>query len=591
MSKSSTTMVAQSSVRRSQRSQPGASEASQGRAFRETLESIAIAVVLAFLFRAFVAEAFVIPTGSMAPTLQGRHMDVFCDQCDYQYRSGASIENDGGGEVVATSCPMCGYTMRLDKVQNPNHRSFSGDRILVSKFAYEIGSPQRWDVLVFKYPGNAKQNYIKRLVGLPEETLRIRHGNIYVRPEEDADLGEGGFRVARKPPRKIQAMLQQIHDTDHLAEELVRAGWPSRWQDWANPESPTWEVDSGGSWFETCGTHEGTAWLRYRHVVARDGDWDDLQRGRIPRTLRDSSPLGELISDYYAYNDGVERSNMPGRPLVPRRSWGLHWVGDLSVEALVQVQGSDGHVLLDLVQGGVHYTCRIDVATGEAELAIDAGRRPFECDRGERVVHPRAPTRVRGPGHYRLQFANVDDQLVLWVNRRLVTFDGPTTYRSEGDVVPRWSPEDAGDLEPAGIGSQGAALSISRLKMYRDVYYISSTHETSETDYAERFGDREILEVFRSPASWEETRIFASRRPHAEFDLGPDAYFPIGDNSPQSRDARLWSHPQHFAAGVGPPPSVRRDLLTGKALLIYWPHPWNHPIPFFPNFRGMGLIR
>ena len=43
---------------------------------RETFESIVVAFVLAFLFRAFEAEAFVIPTGSMAPTLLGRHKDV-----------------------------------------------------------------------------------------------------------------------------------------------------------------------------------------------------------------------------------------------------------------------------------------------------------------------------------------------------------------------------------------------------------------------------------------------------------------------------------------------------------------------------------
>jgi signal peptidase I len=36
---------------------------------------------------------------------------------------------------------------------------------------------------------------------------------------------------------------------------------------------------------------------------------------------------------------------------------------------------------------------------------------------------------------------------------------------------------------------------------------------------------------------------------------------------------------------------VRRDLLTGKALVIYWPHSWRRPIPFFPNFQRMGLIR
>ena len=62
-------------------------------AMRETVESIALAVILAFLFRAFVAEAFVIPTGSMAPTLMGQHKDVHCPECGYWYQAGASMRD------------------------------------------------------------------------------------------------------------------------------------------------------------------------------------------------------------------------------------------------------------------------------------------------------------------------------------------------------------------------------------------------------------------------------------------------------------------------------------------------------------------
>ena len=60
---------------------------------RETIESIVVAFVLAFLFRTFEAEAFVIPTGSMSPALQGRHKDVECDQCGYRFRTTASSED------------------------------------------------------------------------------------------------------------------------------------------------------------------------------------------------------------------------------------------------------------------------------------------------------------------------------------------------------------------------------------------------------------------------------------------------------------------------------------------------------------------
>jgi signal peptidase I len=571
--------------------QTKAGKSSEGKAIRETIESIAVAVVLAFLFRAFVAEAFVIPTGSMAPTLQGRHMDVACEKCSYQYRTGASLENDRGssGEVIATTCPLCGYTMTLQKNINANHRSFSGDRILVSKFAYEIGDPQRWDVIVFKYPGNAKQNYIKRLVGLPNETVRIRHGDIYYRPESEAAEGDAGFRIARKSPSKLRAMLQLVYDTRFQSPDLIQAGWPSRWQDWRTPSSPSWQVLDDGRSFRAEGTDPETAWLRYRHLLPWDSDWNEIEAGRIPPVLREGRLQGQLISDYYAYNDGVEKTGFR-LGASRRRAWGLNWVGDLALEADVQVRGNTGNLLLDLVEGGVHYTCRIDVATGEAILSIDGGARSFLGDKGPEVQHPRAETRVRGPGRYRLMLANCDDQLVLWVNGWDVAFEGPTTYVPDRDVRPKWAPEAPGDMEPAGVGTAGADVLVSRLRLYRDVYYVSSNSRSSDSDYDQYFDERDILEVFSSPESWSSTPLFDRRRAYAEFVMGDGDFFPLGDNSPQSKDARLWSPggPQGWGH---PPPSVRRELLTGKALVIYWPHPWNAPIPFFPNFERMGLIR
>ena len=51
-------------------------------------------VRLAFLFRTFEAEAFVIPTGSMAPTLMGRHKDMNCPECGNEYQISASEKQD-----------------------------------------------------------------------------------------------------------------------------------------------------------------------------------------------------------------------------------------------------------------------------------------------------------------------------------------------------------------------------------------------------------------------------------------------------------------------------------------------------------------
>jgi signal peptidase I len=562
-----------------------------GRATRETIESIAVAVILAFLFRAFVAEAFVIPTGSMAPTLQGRHMDVTCSKCGCPYRTGASVENEGMGEVKATTCPICRFPMELKKDRDPNQRSFNGDRILVSKFAYEVGDPKRWDVIVFKFPGNAKQNYIKRLVGLPNETLWIRHGNVYTRSAQESNAGK--FRIARKPPHKLKAMLQVVDDTQYRSAELTDAGWPSRWQEWSATGEPTWRHRADGQGFETIAAPQGPVWLRYRHMVPWAEDWDDLADGRIPRRLTDGHLQGQLITDYYAYNDSMEAYQY--REAKPA---GMHWVGDLAIHGEeVEIQGNQGAVLLDLVKGGVHYTCRIDVATGEAALSIDNGRGAFDGEDGTRVKHPKATTRLRGPGTYNLRFSNCDDQLLLWVNDRLVEFDGPTTYEPDGNEKPKWSPQDAGDLEPAGLGAEGVAVRIKNLQVLRDVYYVASSYQTQEDRRTPAEDDYEnlrwtesradyVARVFADPQSWATTTLFDTRRGNVQFVLGPDDFFPMGDNSPQSQDARVWT-----ARFPQTAPLVKRDLLTGKALLIYWPHAWRRPIPFLPNFRRMGLIR
>jgi len=141
----------------------GPMASSSHRAVRETIESIVIAFILAFLFRTFEAEAFVIPTGSMAPTLHGVHKDLECPQCGIEYRVGASQESpEEAGRMRLPAgqpppriedgiCPQCGF-VRHDLKGEP---SYGGDRILVNKFADQLGEPERWDVIVFRFPGDA----------------------------------------------------------------------------------------------------------------------------------------------------------------------------------------------------------------------------------------------------------------------------------------------------------------------------------------------------------------------------------------------------------------------------------------------------
>jgi signal peptidase I len=114
-------------------------------AARENVEAIFIAVLIALFVRAFIVQAFKIPSASMVPTL------------------------------------------------------LIGDQILVNKFIYgvrlpftntlliPVSKPKRWDIVVFRYPENRKIDYIKRVVATGGETLEIRQKEIFINGKKVED--------------------------------------------------------------------------------------------------------------------------------------------------------------------------------------------------------------------------------------------------------------------------------------------------------------------------------------------------------------------------------------------------------------------
>src|SRR2546430_16082241 len=97
---------------------------------REVVETVVFVVVLVLLLKTFLAEAFVIPTGSMADTLLGYHKTVQCEQCGYKFRVNLSREVDPdvppARHGMAGRCPNCEYLNRL-RALPPEQRGGPGE--------------------------------------------------------------------------------------------------------------------------------------------------------------------------------------------------------------------------------------------------------------------------------------------------------------------------------------------------------------------------------------------------------------------------------------------------------------------------------
>ncbi|MEX0716651.1 MAG: signal peptidase I [Planctomycetaceae bacterium] len=582
---------------------------------RETVESIVIAFILAFLFRTFEAEAFVIPTGSMAPTLYGRHIDVECPQCGYHYAVGASEEVDADGYLdgvyVETSrCPNCRFETRVKNLPSGVEflPVFKGDRILVNKFPFEFWEPSRWDVVVFKYPETPTINYIKRMVGLPGETIEIRQGDIYVKTADQPE-----WRIARKDDPDKQRELQiLVYDDRHPEKLLHEMSWPERWaavqrgDGSSDAEIAGWLDDDSG-WRrdpESRSFHIALAaapadreprWIRYRHFVPDPGDWEEAAAAldqQRPANLHPERRL-QLVSDFTGYNAFSTRV-IPGRMGSADSGirHGLFWVGDLTLDCRVEVgeTAENGRLIFELNEGDRWYRATLDPATGEAALSyLD------EESRAERQLATGA-TRLRGGGTHDVSFANVDDRLCLWIDGTLVEFDETTEYPPMGGMGGLQTPTIA-DLAPAGVASRGVEATVSRLLLERDIYYRGDMQDPRDQFHRDEppaiyeYGGgpdeesaRALWSKLGNPAAWfsEYERNRSATRTDRdvafEFPLGEDEFFMLGDNSPKSKDSRLWSNTRRAVNRH----AVPRSALVGKAFFIYWPH----GKPFLNDGRG-----
>jgi signal peptidase I len=160
---------------------------SLGQAIRAWVISLfAVPVFLAlllFVVRPFVAERFIVPSNSMAPIVVGWHFIGVCPNCGGVMVSSANTLGEfGRPDSDRGVCTVC---MQAGPINDVSTEVEEADRIVVNKLL----APRRWDIIAFRSPTDHDYIYIKRVVGLPRETVFIEDDAIFINDERQTPQG------------------------------------------------------------------------------------------------------------------------------------------------------------------------------------------------------------------------------------------------------------------------------------------------------------------------------------------------------------------------------------------------------------------
>ncbi|MSQ95822.1 MAG: hypothetical protein EXR98_14870 [Gemmataceae bacterium] len=492
-----------------------------------------LAMTLVTMAQLSIVKAYVVPTGSMAPTILGFHKDVTCPQCKSRLSINASMEMDSPfrvpEKITGCTCTNCRFPIDFAK-EKMTPRPLGGDRILA--VAASPKSVQRGDVMVHRHPPSwfrekrEELNYVSRVLGLPGETLAIHAGRIYsstdlkhkdgkVKPEElwqhphmhvDDDeairrFQQGKFQIVRKSPAMLLAMRRIVYDHDFPAYR------PDLAPRWAGAKNTAWRRDEPHG-FQYDGKGAGVDWLSYRHLLRPNG-------------IGKARP--HLIMDDLAYNTYTTANR--------RFDQEPNWVGDLLLQCQVSVSKPEGELWLDLARGSDRFQARCKLDSGRCTLyRLSKNGKP-------KKLASIMKTALNKVGTFLIRFANCDDRLTLWIDDQLPFGDG-VPY----DASPQNGPT-LDDLDPVRIGSDKARIRVHQLQLWRNIYY------------TQRGGSPDVDRVDGAdPKTWDPLR----KPPTTTFYVQPGHYFFLSDNPPWSSDSRDW--------GVVP-----AGLLAGKVVLRYFP--------------------
>jgi signal peptidase I len=374
---------------------------------RRVIEYAVLAVVFELLLRTWCVDDLLAPFrvsgGSMAETLVGEHRDVVCGDCGYRFSCEADVRPISPRAV----CPNCGCAGN-DVESLPD---VDGDRLLVAKSAFYLRPPQRWDIVAFRSPDEASKPCVKRVVGLPGESVLIRDGDVYVNGD-----------IQQKPWPVSRSMAQLVYDASYPPRP--QSGLPARWR---GDAGITGWAESGGTFrCPAAATSQAIDWLTYYH-------W---RRAPGSKCAAVETPITDDI--------GYHQTRI-------RRVEDIRPVSDLLLSFRLTEVAGPGWLWIRATDGRDEFRLRLNTA----EPSCEAFRNE------ERLPVPPADRWPKGLAGVLVEVCLFDRQLVLALGG-----DPVVVYPYEPSPRPRRP-----TAHPLAIGAESVGLAIGDLRVFRDVLY------------------------------------------------------------------------------------------------------------------------
>lgn len=444
--------------------------------FRVLLVVIVVFSGLFLVLRTVAVEPFGVPTGSMAPSLIGHHRDGPCPRCGYTVRVGRPTSGDLNRHFASVACQNCEFGRdEGQQLSLADARDLSGDRLLVDKNVYDLRRPRRWEMVVFRCPDTDPKEfgkpYVKRLVGLPGETITIQDGDVYI---------DG--QIARKGPAEVRETMFPVFDMT-CAPKV--SGWGVRWL-----------VDRGDRRLPAgAGAVAATAppVIENNALVLDAAETPQSWVGVTYRHFHLDKPTEEAEQPVFVWNA------YDGRPPNRERFPAAHdfvLVCDVDVTATTTSEACFAARLLD---GADAVTAEISVgpkATGRAQLTRE--------DHGG--IASATGVSLQPGRTQRLEFAFVDRRAHLAIGGKPVVPPADLPQVSNRRGVSR----------PLQLGVRGCRVVLHNIRLYRDVHY--TRFGTHGTEHAVTLGPKEYFVLGDNSGNSQDSRKWPSPGvPEADF--------------------------------------------------------------------------